>query len=88
MTKKYLHNLIPIILSSASIILLAVVFIPIIASEFTIINESIAIPDNNSRGIEITQHGTIQDNLIIQLLGGFKILEGFFFHHHMSFLLP
>ena len=88
MTKKYLHNLIPIILSSASIILLAVVFIPIITSEFTIINESIAIPDNNSRGIEITQHGTIQDNLIIQLLGGFKILEGFFFHHHMSFLLP
>ena len=88
MTKKYLHNLIPIILSSASIILLAVVFIPIITSEFTIINESIAIPDNSSRGIEITQHGTIQDNLIIQLLGGFKILEGFFFHHHMSFLLP
>ena len=88
MNKKYLHNLIPIILSIVSIIVLAVVFFPIITSDFTIVNESIAIPDHNSNGIQIAKDGTIQDNLIIQLLGGFKILEGFFFHHHMSFLLP
>ena len=84
MNKKYLHNLIPIILSIVSIIVLAVVFFPIITSDFTIVNESID-PDHNSNGIQIAKDGTIQDNLIIQLLGGFKIG---IFHHHMSFLLP
>ncbi len=81
-------SLIPLTLSLISIALLTYLIYPLISSNFTIINESIAIPDFARDGTKITADKSIEGNLIIQLLGGYKILEGFFFHHHMSVLLP
>ena len=72
----------------SSIGILLYIFLPLITSEFTIINESIAIPDFDNDNKKLIPDKTIEENIIIQTLGGFKILEGFFFHHHMTFLLP
>ena len=83
-----ISNLIPITLSLSSIGILFYIFLPLITSEFIIINESIAIPDFNTQNRILVPDKTIEENIIIQILGGFKILEGFFFHHHMTFLLP
>ena len=80
--------LIPLTLSLISIALLTYLIYPLISSNFTIINESIAIPDFAQDETIITADKSIEGNLIIQLLGSYKILEGFFFHHHMSVLLP
>ena len=80
--------LIPLTLSLISIALLTYLIYPLISSNFTIINESIAIPDFAKDETIITADKSIEGNLIIQLLGSYKILEGFFFHHHMSVLLP
>ncbi len=82
------NNLIPFFICIISILLLATVVYPFIFSQFTIINESIAIPDFSTEGIKLIDDDSIQRNIIIQLLGGYKILEGFFFHHHMTVLLP
>ena len=81
-------SLISIILSIISIAILTYIIYPLISADFTIINESIAIPDFAKDGSKIAPDESIEENLIIQLLGGYKILEGFFFHHHMSVLLP
>ena len=83
-----ISNLIPITLSLSSIGILFYIFLPLITSEFIIINESIAIPDFDTKNRILVPDKTIEENIIIQILGGFKILEGFFFHHHMTFLLP
>ena len=80
--------LISLTLSLMSIALLTYIIYPLISANFTIINESIAIPDFAQDGTKVIPDKSIEENLIIQLLGGYKILEGFFFHHHMSVLLP
>ena len=52
-----ISNLIPITLSLSSIGILFYIFLPLITSEFIIINESIAIPDFDAknRNTEITK---------------------------------
>tara|TARA_B100000941_G_scaffold70062_1_gene47490 strand:- start:15089 stop:16783 length:1695 start_codon:yes stop_codon:yes gene_type:complete len=82
------ENIIPLLICIISILTLAIVAYPFLTAQFTIINESIAIPDFALDGSKIINDKNISQNIVIQLLGGYKILEGFFFHHHMTILLP
>ena len=79
--------LISLTLSLMSIALLTYIIYPLISANFTIINESIVIPDFAQDGTKVIPDKSIEENLIIQL-GGYKILEGFFFHHHMRVFYP
>jgi hypothetical protein len=81
-------SLVSLTLSLILISFLTYIIYPLISADFTIVNESIAIPDFANNQSQIAPDKSIEENLIIQLLGGYKILEGFFFHHHMSVLLP